>query len=202
MSFRTLVEEDIPLNEGCMKPLDVIVPPGLMLRPNYPAAVVAGNVETCQAITDALYGALGVLAGAQGTMNNLTFGKRSLAVLRDGMRRVGGGTRLRRHRRGAYPHDQFPPHRPGDPRMAPSRCCSRASPFAAARAAAAAPAAATATVRRIRFLEPMTAAILSSHRKVPPPGAGRRLDRRRSGATMWSAPTARSPSSPAPARRK
>ena len=72
--FRTLVDGDIPMNEGCLKPIDLIIPPGSMLAPAYPAAVVAGNVETSQAITDALYGALGVLAGAQGTMNNITFG--------------------------------------------------------------------------------------------------------------------------------
>src|SRR5206468_2642073 len=72
--FRTLVEDDIPLNAGCLKPLEVRIPEGCMLRPRYPAAVVAGNVETSQCITDALYGALGVLAASQGTMNNFTFG--------------------------------------------------------------------------------------------------------------------------------
>ncbi len=72
--FRTLVDDDIPLNEGCLKPIDLIIPEGSMLAPQYPAAVVAGNVETSQVITDALYGALGVMAAAQGTMNNLTFG--------------------------------------------------------------------------------------------------------------------------------
>jgi 5-oxoprolinase (ATP-hydrolysing) len=72
--FRTLVQDDIPLNAGCLKPLDIIIPPSCMLNPRYPAAVVAGNVETSQAITDVLYGALGVLAASQGTMNNFTFG--------------------------------------------------------------------------------------------------------------------------------
>ena len=72
--FRTLVDDQIPMNEGCLKPLDLVIPEGSMLRPRYPAAVVAGNVETSQCIVDALYGALGVMAGAQGTMNNLTFG--------------------------------------------------------------------------------------------------------------------------------
>src|SRR4029078_2239469 len=72
--FRTLVDDDIPLNAGCLKPLEVNIPEGGMLRPRYPAAVVAGNVETSQCITDALYGALGVLAASQGTMNNFTFG--------------------------------------------------------------------------------------------------------------------------------
>ena len=72
--FRTLVDEEIPLNAGCLKPLEVVIPEGSMLRPRFPAAVVAGNVETSQCITDALYGALGVMAASQGTMNNFTFG--------------------------------------------------------------------------------------------------------------------------------
>lgn len=72
--FRTLVDDDIPLNAGCLKPLEIIIPEGCMLNPNYPAAVVAGNVETSQNITDALYGALGIMAASQGTMNNFTFG--------------------------------------------------------------------------------------------------------------------------------
>ena len=74
--FRTLVNDDIPLNAGCLKPLEIIIPEGCMLNPRYPAAVVAGNVETSQAITDALYGALGVMAASQGTMNNFTFGNK------------------------------------------------------------------------------------------------------------------------------
>ncbi len=72
--FRTLVNENIPLNHGCLKPLTLIIPEGSMLNPSYPAAIVAGNVETSQAIVNALYGALGVMAASQGTMNNFTFG--------------------------------------------------------------------------------------------------------------------------------
>jgi len=72
--FRTLVDDDIPLNAGCLKPLQVIIPPGSMLNPNPPASVVAGNVETSTCITNALFGALGVMAGSQPTMNNFTFG--------------------------------------------------------------------------------------------------------------------------------
>ena len=72
--FRTLVDDDIPLNAGCLKPLDVIIPVGSMLNPNPPASVVAGNVETSTCITNALYGALGVMAAGQCTMNNFTFG--------------------------------------------------------------------------------------------------------------------------------
>jgi 5-oxoprolinase (ATP-hydrolysing) len=72
--FRTLVDDDIPLNAGCLKPLQVIVPEGSMLNPRPPASVVAGNVETSTCITNALYGALGVMASGQCTMNNFTFG--------------------------------------------------------------------------------------------------------------------------------
>lgn len=72
--FRSLVDDDIPLNAGCLKPLQVIIPAGSMLNPNPPASVVAGNVETSTCITNALFGALGVMAGSQPTMNNFTFG--------------------------------------------------------------------------------------------------------------------------------
>src|SRR5690606_10441970 len=73
-AFRVMAADDIPMNAGCLRPLRIIVPPGSMLAPRWPAAVVAGNVEVSQAVTDCLFGALGVLASAQGTMNNLTFG--------------------------------------------------------------------------------------------------------------------------------
>ncbi|HSV30210.1 MAG TPA: hydantoinase B/oxoprolinase family protein, partial [Candidatus Omnitrophota bacterium] len=72
--FRTIVDDAIPLNEGCLKPLEIVIPQGSMLAPKRPAAVVAGNVETSQAIVDCLMGALKVMAAAQGTMNNFTFG--------------------------------------------------------------------------------------------------------------------------------
>jgi 5-oxoprolinase (ATP-hydrolysing) len=72
--FRCLAGNDLPMNDGCMRPITLIVPPGSMLHPAPPAAVVAGNVETSQIITDALFGALGVVAASQGTMNNFTFG--------------------------------------------------------------------------------------------------------------------------------
>jgi len=75
--FRTLVDEDIPLNAGCLRPIKIVVPKGSMLKPRYPAPVAAGNVETSQTIVNCLYGALGVLGSAQGTMNNLTFGNDS-----------------------------------------------------------------------------------------------------------------------------
>jgi 5-oxoprolinase (ATP-hydrolysing) len=72
--FRVMVDDDIPMNAGCLRPIDIAIPPRTLLTPEYPCAVVAGNVETSQAITDTLFGALGTMAGAQGTMNNLNFG--------------------------------------------------------------------------------------------------------------------------------
>ena len=72
--FRVMVDDDIPMNAGCLRPIRIVIPPGSMLSPQYPAAVVAGNVETSQAVTNCLFGALGALAAAQGTMNNLNFG--------------------------------------------------------------------------------------------------------------------------------
>jgi 5-oxoprolinase (ATP-hydrolysing) len=82
--FRCLVGDDaIPMNDGCLRGVTLTVPPGSMLDPAYPAAVVAGNVETSQVVTDALFGALGVMAGAQGTMNNFTFGNTQVPILRN-----------------------------------------------------------------------------------------------------------------------
>jgi 5-oxoprolinase (ATP-hydrolysing) len=72
--FRVMVDDDIPMNAGCLRPINIVIPKGSMLSPQYPAAVVAGNVETSQAVTNCLFGALGALAAAQGTMNNLNFG--------------------------------------------------------------------------------------------------------------------------------
>ncbi|WP_082827094.1 hydantoinase B/oxoprolinase family protein [Pseudovibrio sp. WM33] len=72
--FRVMVEGHIPMNAGCLRPINIVVPEGSMLRPHYPAAVVAGNVETSQHITNALFAALGAMANSQGSMNNLTFG--------------------------------------------------------------------------------------------------------------------------------
>ena len=89
------------------------MPEGSMLTPRYPAAVVAGNVESVQAVIDALFGALGALGSAQGTMNNLTFGDATPPVLRDDLLRRAGRPRLRRRERRAHPHDQLAPDRPG-----------------------------------------------------------------------------------------
>ena len=73
-AFRVMVEQNIPMNAGCLEPIEIVIPEGSMLAPQYPRAVVAGNVETSQHVTNALFGALGALSSAQGSMNNLTFG--------------------------------------------------------------------------------------------------------------------------------
>ncbi|HEY7240192.1 MAG TPA: hydantoinase B/oxoprolinase family protein [Burkholderiales bacterium] len=167
--FRTLVDDDIPLNAGCLKPLSVSIPEGCMLRPRYPAAVVAGNVETSQCITDALYGALGLLAASQGTMNNFTFGNERYQYYET----VAGGS-------GAGPDfdgaDVVQTHmtnsRLTDPEVLEWRFPVRLESFEirAASGGRGRKRGGHGAVRRVRFLEPMTAAILSGHRLVQPHG--------------------------------
>ncbi len=125
--FRTLVDDDIPLNAGCLKPLEIVIPEGSMLNPRYPSAVVAGNVETSSCITNALYGALGVMASVAGHDEQLHVRKCAAPVLRDDLRRIGrwhrgrrarrGRAGLRRHRRRADAHDQLAADRPGGARV-------------------------------------------------------------------------------------
>jgi 5-oxoprolinase (ATP-hydrolysing) len=167
--FRTLVDDDIPLNAGCLKPLEVVIPDGCMLRPRYPAAVVAGNVETSQCITDALYGALGVLAASQGTMNNFTFGNERYQYYET----VAGGS-------GAGPDfdgaDVVQTHmtnsRLTDPEVLEWRYPVRLESFEIRHGSGGRGRrrGGHGAVRRMRFLEPMTAAILSGHRLVRPHG--------------------------------
>jgi len=167
--FRSLVDDDIPLNGGCLKPLDIAIPKGSMLNPRYPAAVVAGNVETSQCVTDALYGALGVMAAAQGTMNNFTFGDEDYQYYET----VCGGS-------GAGPDfdgtDAVQTHmtnsRLTDPEVLEWRFPVILESFSIRRGSGGRGRhrGGDGAVRRIRFLEPMTAAILSEHRKVPPHG--------------------------------
>jgi 5-oxoprolinase (ATP-hydrolysing) len=167
--FRTLIDDDIPLNGGCLKPLDVIIPPGSMLNPRYPAAVVAGNVETSQWLTDALYGALGVMAAAQGTMNNFTFGNARHQYYET----ICGGS-------GAGPdfdgtaavHTHMTNTRLTDPEVLEWRFPVLLESFAIRRDSGGQGRwkGGDGVVRRLRFLETMTAAILSTHRTVPPYG--------------------------------
>ncbi len=167
--FRTLVDDEIPMNAGCLKPLNIVVPPGSMLNPQAPAAVVAGNVETSQVVTDCLYGALGVLAASQGTMNNFTFG--------DGQHQyyetIAGGS-------GAGPDfdgtDAVQTHmtnsRLTDPEVLEWRFPVRLDAFSIRRGSGGAGRhkGGDGVERRVRFLKPMTANLLANHRVVAPFG--------------------------------
>jgi len=167
--FRTLVDDDIPLNAGCLKPIHIIVPEGSMLKPCYPAAVVAGNVETSQCITDALYGALGVMAAAQGTMNNFTFGNETVQYYET----ICGGA-------GAGPdfdgksavQTHMTNSRLTDAEILELRFPVLVESFAIRRESGGRGqhCGGDGVVRRIRFLQAMTAAILSNHRRIPPFG--------------------------------
>jgi 5-oxoprolinase (ATP-hydrolysing) len=167
--FRTLVEDDIPLNAGCLKPLEIIVPEGCLLNPHYPAAVVAGNVETSQAIVDALYGALGVMAASQGTMNNFTFGNEQYQYYET----ICGGSGA-----GATFHgtDAVQTHmtnsRLTDPEVLEWRFPVLVKAFAIRPNSGGAGQyrGGNGAIRQIQFREAMTAAILSGHRIVPPFG--------------------------------
>ncbi|MFI9830298.1 hydantoinase B/oxoprolinase family protein [Streptomyces sp. NPDC051913] len=167
--FRTLVADDIPLNDGCLRPLRIIVPPGSMLAPEPPCAVVAGNVETSQAITGALYAALGVQAEGSGTMNNVTFGNARHQYYETVASGSGAG-------------DGFPGapvvqthmtnSRLTDPEVLEWRLPVRLDEFAVRQGSGGAGRwrGGDGAVRRIRFLEPMTVSTLSQHRRLPPYG--------------------------------
>jgi len=167
--FRTLVEDDIPLNDGCLRPVTIVAPEGSMLNPRYPAAVVAGNVETSQVVTDALYGALGVMAAAQGTMNNFTFGDET----RQYYETICGGS-------GAGPDfdgaDAVQTHmtnsRLTDPEVLELRFPVLVEGFSLRPGSGGRGVrhGGDGVVRRVRFLAPMTAAILSNRRRVAPFG--------------------------------
>jgi 5-oxoprolinase (ATP-hydrolysing) len=177
--FRTLVDDDIPLNAGCLKPIDLIIPEGSMLRPRYPAAVVAGNVETSQCLTDTLYGALGVIGASQGTMNNFTFGNDTyqyyetvsggsgagtLGVGPDGVERGFDGTDV--------VQTHMTNSRLTDPEVLEWRFPVRLDSFEIRQGSGGAGRwhGGNGATRKVRFLEPMTAAMLSGHRRVPPYG--------------------------------
>nr|VFK10820.1 MAG: N-methylhydantoinase B/oxoprolinase/acetone carboxylase, alpha subunit [Candidatus Kentron sp. LPFa] len=167
--FRTLVDEPIPLNEGCLRPLDIRAPKGSLLNPDYPAAVAAGNVETSQCITDALFGALGVLAAAQGTMNGLTFGNGRYQYYETICGGAGAGPGFD----GASAvHTHMTNSRLTDPEILEQRFPVLLEKFAIRKGSGGAGRfrGGDGVVRRIRFLEPLSAGILSNHRKVSPFG--------------------------------
>jgi len=167
--FRTLVNDEIPMNAGCLKPLEVFVPDGSMLKPQYPAAVVAGNVETSQVVTDCLYGALGVLAASQGTMNNFTFGDGAHQYYET----IAGGS-------GAGPdfdgtsavQTHMTNSRLTDPEVLEWRFPVRLEDFRIRRGSGGAGRhrGGDGSERRVRFLTPMTAVLLANHRVVAPFG--------------------------------
>jgi len=167
--FRTLVDDDIPLNAGCLRPLDIVIPAGCLLDPRPPAAVVAGNVETSQCVVDALYGALGVMAAAQGTMNNFTFGNDRHQYYETICGGAGAGpgfdgaSAVQTHMTNSRLTDpevlewRFP--------VRLEEFCIRAGSGGAGRWRGG-----DGVIRQLRFLEPMSAAILSGHRRIPPYG--------------------------------
>lgn len=167
--FRTLVEDDIPMNAGCMRPIKLHIPEGCMLNPSYPAAVVAGNVETSQCVTDCLYGALGVMAAAQGTMNNFTWGNKQYQYYET----ICGGS-------GAGPdfdgcsaiHTHMTNSRLTDPEVLEWRFPVLLESFRINRGSGGKGKhkGGDGTIRRVRFLQQMTASILSNHRHVQPFG--------------------------------
>jgi 5-oxoprolinase (ATP-hydrolysing) len=167
--FRTLVDDDIPLNAGCLKPLHVIIPEGSMLRPRYPAAVVAGNVETSQCITDALYGALGVMGASQGTMNNFTFGNHAYQYYETICGGAGAGAGFDGT---SCVHTHMTNTRLTDPEVLEWRFPVLLERFAIRRGSGGRGRwrGGDGAIRRVRFLEAMTAAILSGHRRIPPYG--------------------------------
>jgi 5-oxoprolinase (ATP-hydrolysing) len=167
--FRTLIDEPIPLNAGCLRPLTIVVPPGSMLDPRPPAAVVAGNVETSQCIVDALYGALGLQAASQGTMNNFTFGNERYQYYET----IAGGA-------GAGPgfdgasgvQTHMTNSRLTDPEVLETRFPVLVREFAIRRGTGGAGRhrGGDGLLRRVEFREAMTAAVLSNHRRIAPFG--------------------------------
>jgi 5-oxoprolinase (ATP-hydrolysing) len=189
--FRTLVDDDIPLNGGCLKPLRVLIPQGCMLAPVYPAAVVAGNVETSQSVTGALLAALGVQAEGSGTMNNVTFGNERYQYYET----IASGSGAGPGYNGApVVQTHMTNSRLTDPEVLEWRFPVLVDSFAIRRGSGGDGRwrGGDGAVRRLRFTEPMTVSTLSQHRRVPPygmaggaPGAlGRNLLRRADGTVV------------------
>jgi 5-oxoprolinase (ATP-hydrolysing) len=167
--FRTLVDDRIPMNDGCLRPITLVVPEGSMLNPHYPAAVVAGNVETSQVITDALFAACRALAPSQGTMNNFTFGNErhqyyeTIAGGAGAGPGFGGASAVQTHMTNS---------RLTDPEILETRYPVLLERFAirSGSGGAGRHTGGEGVERRLRFLEPMRASILSNRRKVAPRG--------------------------------
>lgn len=171
--FRTLVGDEIPLNAGCFEPLDVVVPPGCLLHPRPPAAVVAGNVETSQALANLLFAALGVMASAQGTMNNLSFGNDRCQYYET----IGGGTGAGHFDQTGFDGaDAIQSHmtnsRLTDPEILEARYPVRVESFGIRRDSGGKGRwrGGAGLIRELRFLEPLTVALISSNRLQAPEG--------------------------------
>jgi len=161
--FRTLVADEIPLNAGCMKPLKVIIPERSMLNPEPPASVVAGNVETSTCITNALYGALGTMGSSQGTMNNFTFGNDRYQYYET----ISGGSGAGEGFAGtSVVQTHMTNSRLTDPEVLEFRFPVRLDSYAIRPGSGGRGRwnGGDGAIRRVRFLEPMTASILSNNR--------------------------------------
>ncbi|RWD58100.1 MAG: 5-oxoprolinase [Mesorhizobium sp.] len=173
-AFRVMVEDMIPMNAGCLRPIDIVIPDGCMLKPAYPAAVVAGNVETSQHVTNALFGAMGAMANAQGTMNNLTFGNKQYQYYET----ICSGSPAGRMNSGrgfagtSGVHTHMTNSRLTDPEVLELRFPVVLEDFHIREGSGGKGKwnAGDGTKRTIRFLEKMECAILSSHRNRPPRG--------------------------------
>ncbi|MBN9243304.1 MAG: hydantoinase B/oxoprolinase family protein [Mesorhizobium sp.] len=173
-AFRVMVEDNIPMNAGCLRPINIVIPDGSMLKPAYPAAVVAGNVETSQHVTNALFGAMGALANAQGTMNNLTFGNAKYQYYET----ICSGSPAGRMNDGhgfagtSGVHTHMTNSRLTDPEVLELRFPVLLEDFHIREGSGGKGAwnGGDGTQRTIRFLEKMECAILSSHRNRPPRG--------------------------------
>ncbi|HEY8456910.1 MAG TPA: hydantoinase B/oxoprolinase family protein [Actinopolymorphaceae bacterium] len=167
--FRTLVADDIPLNDGCLRPLRIVVPKPSMLAPEFPAAVVAGNVETSQAVTGALYGALGIQAEGSGTMNNVTFGNERYQYYETVASGSGAGAGFDG---ASVVQTHMTNSRITDPEVLEWRFPVVVEKFAIRRGSGGAGRwrGGDGAIRRLRFTEPVTVSTLSSHRRVPPYG--------------------------------
>ncbi|KAA9007980.1 hydantoinase B/oxoprolinase family protein [Histidinibacterium aquaticum] len=167
--FRTLVGQDIPLNEGCLKPLEIVAPEGTMINPVYPAAVIAGNTEVSQSIADCLFGALGVIAGSQGTMNNFAWGNAGF----QNYETIAGGTGAGPGFDGASAiHSHMTNTLMTDAEVLESRFPVRVERFAIRPGSGGAGRwrGGDGLVRRLRFLEPVTVTTLCGHRETAPFG--------------------------------
>ena len=167
--FRSLITEDIPMNEGCLDPLEIIIPKDSLLSPAYPAPVVAGNVETSQCVTDCLYGALGALAASQGTMNNFSFGNERVQYYET----IAGGAGAGRGFDGA---DAVQTHmtnsRLTDPEVLEMNLPVQLESFSVRHGSGGDGRwrGGNGAVRCVRFLEAAEVSILSNHRRVAPFG--------------------------------